>query len=87
MGQVRRKGNLRIVIWSNDHRPSHVHVIKGKGKGELSASFLLRCPNGPPELREADHGVTVKMINRWLAFVVKNLEKACADWSAIHGDF
>lgn len=39
---------LRVVIYPNDHRPAHVHVI---GNG-CEAVFNLRCPKGPPELRE-----------------------------------
>ena len=39
---------LRVVVYPNDHRPAHVHVI---GNG-CEAVFSLRCPDGPPELRE-----------------------------------
>jgi hypothetical protein len=39
---------LRVVIYFNDHRPAHVHVI---GDG-CEAVFRLNCPTGPPELRE-----------------------------------
>jgi hypothetical protein len=38
---------LRVVIYFNDHRPAHVHVI---GDG-CEAVFRLNCPTGPPELR------------------------------------
>lgn len=36
------------MIYPNDHRPAHVHVI---GKG-CEAVFRLQCPLGPVELRE-----------------------------------
>jgi Domain of unknown function (DUF4160) len=36
---------LRVVIYPNDHRPAHVHVI---GSG-CEAVFNLHCPEGPPE--------------------------------------
>ena len=39
---------LRVVIYPNDHRPAHVHVIGGG----CEAVFDLHCPEGPPELRE-----------------------------------
>ena len=39
---------MRVVIYSNDHRPAHVHVI-GAGK---EAVFELNCPPGPVVLRE-----------------------------------
>lgn len=38
---------LRVVIYPNDHRPAHVHVI---GNG-CEAVFNLNCPNGPNEWR------------------------------------
>ncbi len=39
---------LRVVIYFNDHRPAHVHVI---GDG-CEAVFRLNCPTGAPQLRE-----------------------------------
>ena len=39
---------LRVVVYPNDHRPAPVHVL---GNG-CEAVFNLRCPGGPPELRE-----------------------------------
>ncbi|WP_287760193.1 DUF4160 domain-containing protein, partial [Acidiphilium sp.] len=48
MPTILRIGGLRVVIYPNDHRPAHVHVI---GAGE--AVFILHCPDGPPELRES----------------------------------
>lgn len=56
---VFRIGNLRVVIYPNDHRPAHVHVI---GNG-CEATFYLNCPNGPVTLRE-NFGFTHPEINR-----------------------
>jgi hypothetical protein len=41
-------GGLRVVVYPNDHRPAHVHVI---GAGS-EAVFNLNCPNGPATIRE-----------------------------------
>jgi len=49
MPSVLRIGGLRVVIFPNDHRPAHVHVIGAEGE----AVFILHCPNGPPALRES----------------------------------
>lgn len=49
MPTVLRMGDLRVVIYPNDHRPAHVHVIGSDGE----AVFNLHCPEGPPELRES----------------------------------
>ena len=48
MVTVDRIGGLRVVIYPNDHRPAHVHVIGN----DCEAVFKLNCPKGPPELRE-----------------------------------
>ncbi|WP_205980786.1 DUF4160 domain-containing protein [Pseudomonas viridiflava] len=45
MPSVSRINGLRVVIYPNDHKPAHVHVI-GSGR---EASFYLNCPEGPPE--------------------------------------
>jgi len=39
---------LSVVVYPNDHRPAHVHVIGGGRE----AVFVLNCPKGPPVLRE-----------------------------------
>jgi hypothetical protein len=48
MPTVLRLGRLRVVIYLNDHRPAHVHVMGGGQE----AVFKLNCPAGPAELRE-----------------------------------
>ena len=59
MPTVHKLGALRFVIYPNDHRPAHVHVIGG---GQ-AAVFNLRCPGGPPELRE-NFGFSQAKLNR-----------------------
>lgn len=49
MPTVLRIDGLRVVIYPNDHRPAHAHVIGREGE----AVFILHCPDGPPELRES----------------------------------
>jgi hypothetical protein len=82
MPTVLRIGGLRVVIYSSDHRPAHVHVIGAGGE----AVFILHCPNGPPALRESysfkrpDLGGIEDALKSALAVL-------CAEWRAIHGDF
>jgi hypothetical protein len=45
---VLRFGGLRVVIYPNDHRPAHIHVIGS----DAEAVFNLNCPAGPVMLRE-----------------------------------
>jgi hypothetical protein len=80
MPTVPRIEGLRVVIYPNDHRPAHVHVI---GRG-CEALFFLRCPDGPPELRENFRfaGSELSAIVDVLAAEVRRL---CRRWEEIHG--
>ncbi|MDN5869844.1 MAG: DUF4160 domain-containing protein [Nitrococcus sp.] len=80
MPTVLRIGALRVVVYPNDHRPSHVHVI-GQG-GE--AVFNLRCPDGPPELREGYKFNRPKLIRIRNALPTE-LAHLGAEWRQIHG--
>lgn len=80
MPTIERFKGLRVVIYPNDHRPPHVHVI---GRG-CEAVFCLNCPSGPPELRSVlhfgDHELST--IAAWLA---SRVAQSCLGWSRIHG--
>jgi Fe2+ or Zn2+ uptake regulation protein len=73
---------LRVVVYPNDHRPAHVHVI---GNG-CEAVFKLNCPDGPPELRENHHFSHIDL-NRIDAELSKHVETLCAAWRRMHEDF
>lgn len=79
MPTVDRFGGLRVVIYSNDHRPAHVHVI---GNG-CEAVFNLNCPEGPPELRE-NFGFSLAEVNRIQVALANRLKHLCDQWSEIH---
>ena len=72
---------LRVVIYPNDHRPAHVHV---QGNG-CEAVFNLRCPDGPPELRE-NYGFSQKDVGKIGGALVANMATLCTAWRQIHGD-
>lgn len=82
MPTVLRMDGLRVVIWSNDHRPAHVHVKSADGE----AVFNLNCPDGPPELRES-YGFRLTEVNRIEILLGKALPALCAEWRQIHGDY
>jgi hypothetical protein len=71
---------LRVVVYPNDHRPAHVHVI---GRGN-EATFRLHCPQGPPELHE-NFGFSRTELVRIAAGLAIDLEKCCDCWQEIHG--
>jgi hypothetical protein len=80
MVTVARIGGLRVVIYPNDHRPAHVHVI---GKGH-EAVFRLNCPQGPPALRE-NYGFSAGELARLKTVLEEKTAFLCAEWSRIHG--
>ena len=80
MPTVLRIDSLRVVIYPNDHRPAHVHVI-GTGK---EAVFDLHCPDGAPELRE-NFGFLLREVGRIKSALAANLAALCEEWRMIHG--
>jgi hypothetical protein len=81
MPTVLRFEGLRVVIYPNDHRPAHVHVI---GRGN-EAVFNLNSPVGPVEVRE-NYGFSRSEITR-IASVLSNQQAGLCDaWESIHGN-
>ncbi|MGO9127810.1 MAG: DUF4160 domain-containing protein [Terriglobales bacterium] len=81
MPTVLRFEGLRVVIYPNDHRPVHVHVI-GQGR---EAVFNLHCPAGPAELRE-NYGFSRHEVLPIERVLTNHLAVLCAEWKRIHGD-
>ena len=70
---------LRVVIYPNDYRPAHVHVIRNG----CEAMFNLHCPGGPSELRE-NYGYSRKEITKITDELSANLTFLCFNWGKIH---
>ena len=69
-----------MVIYPNDHRPAHVHVI---GRGH-EAVFHLNCPDGPVELRE-NYGFSKREISKIEIELTEHMAELCRAWEEIHG--
>jgi len=69
-----------VVIYPNDHRPAHVHVI---GRGH-EAVFHLNCPDGPVELRE-NYGFSKREISKIEIELTEHMAELCRAWEEIHG--
>ncbi len=80
MPTVLRFDGLRMVIYPNDHRPAHVHVI---GRG-YEAVFNLNCPAGPVEIRE-NYGFSRREITHLKRVLMDHLAVLCGAWENIHG--
>ena len=76
-----RIDGLWVVIYPNDHRPPHVHVL---GAG-TEAVFILNCPVGPPTLR-GSFGFTTAELNRIASALAENLTALCAEWERVDAD-
>lgn len=80
MATILSENGRRYVVYSNDHRPAHVHVISA----DHEALFELNCPQGPPSLRE-NYGFPKKLLNEIKRVLSEHLAEACAAWKKIHG--
>jgi Domain of unknown function (DUF4160) len=73
---------MRVMIYTNDHRPAHAHVWD-RGRQLV---FYLNCPDGPLELRE-NYGFAWPELNRLVSLLQMHIRVLCAAWRAIHGNF
>ena len=82
MPTILRSDGLRVVIYPNDHRPAHIHVIGP----DMEAVFNLNCWAGPLELRE-NYGFPKRKITEIQQALAGHLEESCRAWEGIHGAF
>jgi hypothetical protein len=80
MPTVLRFGGLRVVVYLNDHRPAHVHVIGNNHE----AVFELDRPLGSVTLRE-NYGFTKREIASIKKALIRNLDALLEAWERIHG--
>jgi hypothetical protein len=78
MVTVLRAHGLRVVIFTNDHRPAHVHVF---GDGE--AKINLSGPGGAPELVWADT-MSRGEVRRAMRLVIEQQVSLLARWRELH---
>jgi len=79
MVTVLRAYGLRVVIYTNDHDPAHVHVF---GDGEAKINLL--SADGPPALIWAV-GMSRGEVRRVLRIVSDEQTALLARWEEIHG--
>jgi hypothetical protein len=75
-----RIGALRVVVYLNDHRPAHVHVI---GRGN-NAIFDLNASPDKVSLRD-NYGFSFREIKVIRQAIVQNHAFLLAEWEKIHG--
>lgn len=79
MPTILRYRGLRIMIFTNDHAPPHVHVIGADGQ----ARFDLLCDLGKASLKDHD-GFSLKQIIAIGVFLSENIGELCQAWSLYH---
>jgi len=72
--------NWRVMIYPNDHRPPHVHVI---GTDE-EARFELLCDLVNVKLM-TNVGFSQNQLNQVQTYLLLNLTHLCNEWGRIHG--
>lgn len=82
MPTVQKFQGYRVAIYTNDHRPCHVHVVGAGG----TAVFWLACPEGPPNLRDY-YNLKRSSLLKIQKHLALNLDALCREWRSIHGDF
>lgn len=82
MPTILRIDGLRVVVYPNDHRQAHVHVMSAGAE----AVFILHCPDGPTELREA-YGMSLAAVRDVADTLNTKLSVLCERWRNIHGDY
>jgi hypothetical protein len=70
----------RVVIFPNDHRPPHVHVIGT----EEHARFELLCDIGQLRLL-SNIGFGRSQLNHVEGYLLSRLAHLCSEWERIHG--
>lgn len=79
MVTIHRAHGLRIVIFTDDHEPAHVHVF-----GDGHAKINLTGPDGGPELVWAED-MKRNEVRRAMAVVTEQRDVFLARWREIHG--
>jgi Domain of unknown function (DUF4160) len=80
MPTVHRAGNLRFVVFLDDHGPPHVHVFAAGGEAKL----LLGALGGRPSLVWA-RGLDRASLRRAMIETLARRGKLFAAWRRVHG--
>ncbi len=80
MPTVLRKQGFRVVIYSNDHLPSPVHVFKGSGEVRIE----LGDEESAPKLLTVSGQISDKDVGKALYLVKEHQVKLLAKWREIH---
>lgn len=81
MPTVLRQDGFKVVIYLNDHLPSHVHVLKGSGEVRIK----LGSEEAAPSLMAIFGNISDKDVAKALSLVKEHQAQLRAQWRKIHG--
>ena len=82
MGTLIRIGAWRVMIYTRDHTPAHVHLVGPEGRAKIA----LNCPYGPVipiDVRGIDAGT----LKRARSQIEDERASLCEDWRLKHGTY
>lgn len=79
MVTIYRAHGLRVIIFTDDHEPAHVHVF-----GDGQAKINLIGPDGVPALVKAE-GMKANDLRRAMQMVRDRQGQFLAKWREFHG--
>ena len=81
MGTILRVMGFRVVIYSNDHWPPHVHVIGPDGQARIALGDASQCP-----FLLTNEGLSRRQVALMLDEIEQNRARLLQRWREIHGD-
>ena len=81
MPTILRFGGLRVVIYTNDHPPPHVHAIRAGAEARIA----LGGEGERPSLI-TNEGLSRRELEKSLAEIDRNRALLLQRWREIHGD-
>jgi Domain of unknown function (DUF4160) len=88
MPTIIRQDGFRIVIYPNDHLPSHVHVIKGDGEVRISLGSAIdkdsEASSISPRLITVTGKISDKDVAKALSLVKQHQIELLDKWSELH---
>lgn len=81
MPTILRQNGFRVIIYLNDHLPSHVHILKGGGEIKID----LGNSKSKPKLIAIVGAIKNQEVAKALELVTDNQAFLLAKWKEIHG--
>jgi len=77
---ILRVGKLRVMIYSNDHPPAHVHIVGPNGSARVRLGEADRLP-----LVLENEGLSRRQLTLALRAVLEHRHQLNEAWKRIHG--